>query len=101
LYDEYLSAFGARGFGLSNLMFEVRIYTGTPASPCVLLTAQWEVRDIFHVYYSTGVLLMLSSDRVIFWGNLGDFFIGGREWNGLLCRPYELGIEAVVVMGRL
>ena len=34
-----LSADGAGGFVLSNLRFEVRIYTGTPASPCVLLTA--------------------------------------------------------------
>ena len=76
-----LSADGAGGFGLSNLRFEVRIYTGTPASPCVLLTAQWEVREFFHEYYSTVVLLMLSADRVIFWGNLGDFsWWEGIEW---------------------
>ena len=29
----------------------------------------WEVRDIFQHHYSTIVLLMLSADRVIFWGN--------------------------------
>ena len=55
--------------GYPTYLVRGRIYTGTPASPCVLLTAQWEVRDIFQQHYSTGVLLMLSADRVIFWGN--------------------------------
>ena len=66
-----LSANGASGFGLSNLRFEVRIYTGTPASPCVLLTAWVGGVKLFHLHYSTVVLLMLSAIWVIFLSNLG------------------------------
>ena len=70
-----------RLWAIQPTLLRGRIYTGTPASPCVLLTAQWEVRDIFQHHYSTGVLLMLSADRVIFWGNLGDFsWMEGIEW---------------------
>ena len=87
-----LSADGASGIRLSNLPCEGRIYTGTPASPCVLLTAQWEVRDIFHEYYSTVVLLMLSADRVIFWGNFGGILLVGGNKMGYCFAPTGLGI---------
>ena len=75
LYDEYLSADGAIGIRLSNLFLlrEDRIYTGTPASPCVLLTEQWEVRDIFQHHYSTHVLRVLSAIWVIFLTNMRQF----------------------------
>ena len=57
-----LSADGASGFGLSNLTCEGSGFT--QGHQLVLASSSlrgWEVREIFHEYYSTVVLLMLSA----------------------------------------
>ena len=78
-----LSANGASGIRLSNL-FLLREAGFTQGHQLVLASSSlrmWEVREFFQEYYSTVVLLMLSADRVIFWGNLGDFsWMEGIEW---------------------